>query len=503
TVSINNGSAPFTGNYRPQQQLSNFNDGQNPNGTWWICFLDEAPQDWGQFQNATLYFDSVPPPPPPPLVCNTTNSSGCVCPDGTSECDLLPDMTNSGYLISIQNQETPGQIRISTGTPNIGYGPLEVHGTGTCFCDTVQTPCNVPCPPGISRKELVTQTIYHKNGSVMTSYNRPAGTMTFHPTHGHMHVDDWVRNTIRLRGPNPNPLTWPIVAQGNKISFCLINLGNCTNDLGYCVDTSGNVLTMADIPNSPLGSVSGCGRNQGIYVGNLDVYSMNLDGQQIPLPSGMCNGQYYLVSVTDPNNNMLEENENNNWSATLLTFTQQTPGCCQTHFRADTLEGLVPFTVAFIDSTVPIPNSWLWDFGDGNTSTDQFPVHTYTTPGVYTVTLTTNNTLNCSSVATRTNYIIVNQTVQNEIAQIESPFTAKIQPNPFHDVTKITLRIERTSDVTAEIYDVYGKLITQLANSRIPQGTYDYQFSGNASGIYFLKVRVNGKSYHYKLLEAK
>ena len=33
--------------------------------------------------------------------------------------------------------------------------------------------------------------------------------------------------------------------------------------------------------------------------------------------------------------------------------------------------------------------SWEWDFGDGNPiNTDENPTHTYTTPGIYTVTLT-------------------------------------------------------------------------------------------------------------------
>lgn len=36
-------------------------------------------------------------------------------------------------------------------------------------------------------------------------------------------------------------------------------------------------------------------------------------------------------------------------------------------------------------------DSWLWDFGDGNTSTVQSPSHTYASPGVYTVCLTTAN----------------------------------------------------------------------------------------------------------------
>jgi len=49
-------------------------------------------------------------------------------------------------------------------------------------------------------------------------------------------------------------------------------------------------------------------------------------------------------------------------------------------------------TVYFIDLSTFSPGtsiiSWDWNFGDGNTSTVQNPVHTYTTSGVYTVTLT-------------------------------------------------------------------------------------------------------------------
>lgn len=49
----------------------------------------------------------------------------------------------------------------------------------------------------------------------------------------------------------------------------------------------------------------------------------------------------------------------------------------------------------------------LWNFGDGQTSTEMNPVHTYMTPGTYTVTLRVENTLG-NDTKTRTNYITVN-----------------------------------------------------------------------------------------------
>jgi len=46
-----------------------------------------------------------------------------------------------------------------------------------------------------------------------------------------------------------------------------------------------------------------------------------------------------------------------------------------------------PIYVQFTDISTGDPNTWLWDFGDGNFSTEQHPVHPYPEPGIYTVCL--------------------------------------------------------------------------------------------------------------------
>lgn len=45
----------------------------------------------------------------------------------------------------------------------------------------------------------------------------------------------------------------------------------------------------------------------------------------------------------------------------------------------------------FLDNSQNQPTSWYWDFGDGNTSTQQNPTHTYAQPGTYSVQLTASN----------------------------------------------------------------------------------------------------------------
>jgi len=60
-------------------------------------------------------------------------------------------------------------------------------------------------------------------------------------------------------------------------------------------------------------------------------------------------------------------------------------------FAGSPTSGVYPLDVTFSDLSTGDPTAWSWDFGDGGTSPLQNPVHTYTTAGTYTVTLTATN----------------------------------------------------------------------------------------------------------------
>ena len=74
-------------------------------------------------------------------------------------------------------------------------------------------------------------------------------------------------------------------------------------------------------------------------------------------------------------------------------------------FVADKTKGGSPMTVTFTDKSLNTPTAWAWNFGDGSTSTEQNPMHTYTTLGTYTVTLTASNK-DGQDIATKPNYIV-------------------------------------------------------------------------------------------------
>jgi C1A family cysteine protease len=67
------------------------------------------------------------------------------------------------------------------------------------------------------------------------------------------------------------------------------------------------------------------------------------------------------------------------------------------NFTANRTIGSIPLVVAFTDTSTGGPIEWLWDFGDGGSSTLRNPEHTYTMPGTYTVNLTATNSLGSDS----------------------------------------------------------------------------------------------------------
>jgi len=79
----------------------------------------------------------------------------------------------------------------------------------------------------------------------------------------------------------------------------------------------------------------------------------------------------------------------------------------KSRFSADTLTHCkLPARVQFRDSSLNAI-SWFWDFGNGQTSTQRHPLHTYTTHGDYTVKLVTTSSNGCTDTAIYKSYVLV------------------------------------------------------------------------------------------------
>ena len=87
-----------------------------------------------------------------------------------------------------------------------------------------------------------------------------------------------------------------------------------------------------------------------------------------------------------------------NWTFTNLTANQDmyvksipVPGQVHAMFNATPRYGAMPLLVNFSDASIGSPTSFLWQFGDGYSNTSKNTTHTYTLPGIYSVSLQAMN----------------------------------------------------------------------------------------------------------------
>lgn len=226
------------------------------------------------------------------------------------------------------------------------------------------------------------------------------------------------------------PFVWDISGQGGL--HTLTAVVDSADEVGEWHEENNEAMAEIRLPSFALESMTG----QKVWtVGNLltaTVRATNLLSVEVSLrvtatleragwPPGQ--SQTAMLTLAPQAAQMLEFAWNTEgfrggfytlrvWGATEEESLQSAVGLwlySPADFAAEPRTGPAPLRVSFTDlSFVPAPiTAWMWDFGDGSpVVTDRHPVHIYTRPGEYTVTLTT--TLGFSTfVKSRASYITV------------------------------------------------------------------------------------------------
>jgi PKD repeat protein len=155
------------------------------------------------------------------------------------------------------------------------------------------------------------------------------------------------------------------------------------------------------------------------------------------------------------------------------------------------LNSPISFTTNYSTGSV-----YTWNFGDGNSSGSQSPVHTYTAFGTYTVSLTI---VAAGCVNTRTFVIVINDAVgvNNYAGEM---YSLNIYPNPFNKHTLIKLYMSEKSQVKIELINTLGKVIRKMTDTELSSGEHKLEISDIAAGIYYLKVTSGESTRTFKLI---
>jgi hypothetical protein len=140
------------------------------------------------------------------------------------------------------------------------------------------------------------------------------------------------------------------------------------------------------------------------------------------------------------------------------------------------VEDADPLEIRFTDLSYFRPEVWEWDFGDGDMSNEQNPIHTYPSPGLYYACLTVSNEYSADSSC----HWIEIESVSTKDAGRDEVYI--VHPNPFTDYIEITPP-ERYRTLRITIVDVNGRIVAapelpcpcRLRLGSIPAGVYFYR----------------------------
>ncbi|MBW7936817.1 MAG: PKD domain-containing protein, partial [Flavobacteriales bacterium] len=128
-------------------------------------------------------------------------------------------------------------------------------------------------------------------------------------------------------------------------------------------------------------------------------------------------------------------------------------------------------------------SSYLWDFGDGHTSTDVNPTHVYDNEGSFTVTLTVTN--DCGSTSTTAQTVVIS--VPHNSIEDENAQKLSVYPNPTDAISRISFEFTGSEMVYLSVIDLSGKTIW-MHNMGIYQGSFstNINFSTYSAGTYLV-----------------
>ena len=257
-----------------------------------------------------------------------------------------------------------------------------------------------------------------------------------------------------------------LVLNGSPVGTTLPNIGLGTTETTYTTgasaNTYGNVLTGTDLSNQSFGvqfrASNGSFKTRVTNVDFIELQPVTRTAQvsaaftATPLSANIpatvsftftgTNAQTYSWDFGDGDTSAVANPVHQYTSAGTWTVSLQVSGfglsdtetkvnyittavqSAVANFTADQTTGIVPLTVTFTDQSLGSFNSeWSWDFGDGDTSAVQNPVHQYNTPGTYTVTLSVSGR-GGADTEVKTDYITVINTSVTQWFQFVSARTS-------------------------------------------------------------------------------
>jgi len=167
------------------------------------------------------------------------------------------------------------------------------------------------------------------------------------------------------------------------------------------------------------------------------------------------------------------------------------------------------FTYTTNGSTVTFTNTsnliypwyyYSWSFGDGQSSSQANPVHTYSSGGPMVVCMTISHPPTCTSMVCDTLFI-----TPNDIKEIKNIESLNTYPNPCKESTKISFVLKKDSQIEITLMDILGNEVEKINfNNEIKAaGKHEINFNTENidNGVYVIRVKSSNSTTIVKLIK--
>ncbi len=246
--------------------------------------------------------------------------------------------------------------------------------------------------------------------------------------------------------------------------------GNSVDDIVVSIPNGTNTVTLNKF--LPAGSYRIGGTQMNLYRNNAGAnYPYSLAGL-VDITGSSAGSDFYYYFY--------------NWSVSSSCVSDRTPVTVTiiSNVQADFTYTNTGTDVTFSNASVG-GTTYVWDFGDGNTSTAQNPTHTYANFGTYTVTLITTD-------GTCTDTMVINVLVSDVGIAEWNTGNISISPNPFNNEVAIEAN-GITTGTTLNIYAVnaLSQKVADIFNGTAQKESETFVWSspaGLAPGVYFIRI---------------
>lgn len=174
------------------------------------------------------------------------------------------------------------------------------------------------------------------------------------------------------------------------------------------------------------------------------------------------------------------------------------------------------YSIIVVNTSTGNNLSYNWTFGDGTSSTQAYPQHTYAGPGTYVVCVTvTSQNPGCTSTFCDSLTVInkvstpftINVVGSNATAvePVAAAAQASFFPNPARDFFMVDLNLEQNEMVDLQIVDLSGRQLKASSFGNLQAGAHQLKMetSDLAAGLYLVRLKTGEASLSHKLMITK